>query len=308
MEQGQSKLSDSRLKRIEIVEQYRASAARDFLVRIRTFELSVLTLRRNHDDFERVINSHRPEPRDVFERMRSREWVEDYLVELTRTLHNFVAAAFTLVDNTRVFYRELYEPKNLMPGYQQEIDGRFIKDGLSNFIKDLRQFCQHKQLPLAGLQVGVHAGNTGLSLIWRVRVAQGELMKFAGWSTASKNFIQASGDVVDLQDVTRAYREKVEAFHKWFEEQQREIHKAEYDYLEEVKGKLHDLDAEAATAEGAHDPERDELLADEKPLTDEEIRPVAFQIYLEDGCRGGREKEHWDAAVRRIKERRSLVR
>lgn len=236
---------DERLRRLmnrqDVIDEYRSSVACQTLKRLKTFELTLGVFRKNYEEWENAIHSQEPSnPFEAIRMMSQTGWVEDFLVEITRTFHNFVASAFTLVENTRKFYRELYEPDDKMPMYQQEIERRFVSDELSQFIDNMRQYCQHKRLPLMSVQLGIRLTPQGSETNWGVPLRKRELLDF-NWNARARRFVEAGGRSIDLWDVTRQYRDKVNEFHEWFSDQQRQIHHEEYEYAERVARRLQEL-------------------------------------------------------------------
>jgi len=243
-----------KLKRVELIEEYLASPACALFKRLKVYELGYRIFLTNFDEWQRSINTKCPnDPMALIQMMQDRSWVEPYLVEVTRTLHNFVASALTLVDTTRVVYRDLYEPDNLLPEYQGEIDTRFIKDRTAHFVKDLRQFCQHYRLPLVTAAVGLDLQPHGGHIKWGVPISRKQVEVWSGWSAASKAFITGFEKEIDLEAVAKEYRDKVVAFNAWFEGKQKEVHAAEWAYREEMTNKIKELGSDAetgATADG----------------------------------------------------------
>ena len=161
------------MKRAELIDEYIASPACALFKRLKVHELGHRIFLTNFDEWQRSIDTKCPnDPMALIQMMQDRSWVEPYLVEVTRTLHNFVASALTLVDTTRVVYDELYAPKNTLIEYQDEIDSRFIKDGNAQFIKGLRQFCQHYRLPLVMARVGLNLQPQGGHIQWGVPISR----------------------------------------------------------------------------------------------------------------------------------------
>ncbi len=230
------------LKRQEIIEQYFASPACELFKRLKVYELGYRIFLTNFEEWQRSINKNRPnDPMELIQMMQDRSWVELYLVEVTRTIHNFAASALTLVDTTRVVYHEVYMPKNLLPEYQGEIDARFIKDGTANFIKDLRQFCQHYRLPLVGAKIGVQFDPGGGQVQWGVPISRKQLDVWSRWSKTSRGFIDGFEKEIDLEAVAQDYRDKVVAFNTWFEGKQKEIHAVEWAYRDEMIQKIREF-------------------------------------------------------------------
>lgn len=246
---------EQELKRVELIEEYLASPACELFTRLKVYELGYRIFLTNFDEWQRSIDAKCPnDPMALIQMMQDRSWVEPYLVEVTRTLHNFVASALTLVDTTRVVYRELYEPKKLLPEYQGEIDTRFIKDGTAQFVKDLRQFCQHYRLPLVMARIGLKFEAQGGHIRWGVPISRKQLELWSGWSATSKAFIAGLGKEIDLEAVAKEYKDKVVAFNSWFEGKQKEVHVAEWKFRDESTKKIKELGGEpepSAAAAGA---------------------------------------------------------
>jgi hypothetical protein len=244
---------EKKLRCVELIEEYMASPECALFKRLKVYELGYRIVLTNFDEWQRSIDTKCPyDPMALIRMMQDRSWVEPYLVEVTRTLHNFVASALTLVDTTRVVYRELYEPKKLVPEYQGEIDTRFIKDGTAQLIKDLRQFCQHYRLPLVTARIGLNLEAQSGHIQWGVPISRKQLEVWSGWSATSKGFIAGFEKEIDLEAVAKEYRDKVVAFNTWFEGKQKGIHAAEWAYRDEMTKKIKELSGEAEPSSALH--------------------------------------------------------
>ena len=240
---------EQNLKRAALIEEYLSSAACNLFKRLKVHDLGYRIFLANFDEWQRAIEVKCPkDPIELIQMMQNRSWVEPYLVEVTRTLHNFVASAFTLVDTTRVVYRELYEPNKLLSEYQGELDNRFIKDGTCQFVKDLRQYCQHYRLPLLAVNVGFIVQSQDGLIHWGVPISRKQIEVWTRWSATSKKFIGGFEEEINLEAVMRQYRDKVIAFNSWFEGKQREAHADEWAYREELTKKIKELEGEAEIA------------------------------------------------------------
>lgn len=287
-----------------IREQYLASDACKLIKRLRVFELTVKVFRANYADWQRVINQYRPEsPLAALQMMqRPKPWLEPFLVQLTQVLHNFLASAFTLVDHTRNLYNELYSKNGSIPDYQSRVAADFATDGLAAFIKDLRNFCIHYTLPLVGVRLGIHSNiNTGTTTNWGVPLSSEKLIAWKGWTAASKKYIGTVGETLNLDGVITSYKEKVENFQQWFQEQQRRVHKAEYDFQFATRFES-DRRIELARF---HEVVSVLLEGQTHGFSDEELRSPAHEIY-EDECRlqdrqvDGNDLEHWFRSIGRL--------
>jgi hypothetical protein len=104
------------------------------------------------------------------------------MLEVMCLLHNFVAAAKSLVDHTRVAYRDLYAASGAIPQYQTEVDRRFVNDPLSKFIAGLREMAQHVRLPMVSVQFHLenHAPRGGGVFETQFQLKVADLRRFSG--------------------------------------------------------------------------------------------------------------------------------
>ena len=67
-------------------------------------------------------------------------------IEATRLLHNFSASVLTLIDHTRNFIKELGNQQ--LSEYYGQAKNKLIEHEIVAFMKDLRIYTQHHELPL----------------------------------------------------------------------------------------------------------------------------------------------------------------
>ena len=147
--------------------------------------------------------------------------------EITRLFHNFVAAALSLIDHTRVLYRHLYEPNNQFPEYQRRIDVHFVEDPLTQFVVKLRQMTQHYRLPSIQNHTSMsNINRDGLvgEMSIEMRLTTDGLRQYDGWNTPANRFLESSGEHIDLRSIITDYYAHINEFYEWFDQRQREIH------------------------------------------------------------------------------------
>jgi hypothetical protein len=194
------------------------------LLRLR---LSVDLLRRNYEELTVAVR-YLTSPLVAHEMigLEDRWHRQQAMGEVLQLLHNYVAAVKSLVDHTRRTYGKLYQPTGVLPSYQKEIDERFAKDPLSQFIENLREMSQHVRLP--SIQFSHHFENlpTGGRMTHRLQLSRSDLLEYKQWSRPAKKFLADSGDKIDLLDIVTRHYAHVIAFHEWFREQQTTVHGA----------------------------------------------------------------------------------
>jgi hypothetical protein len=147
--------------------------------------------------------------------------------EVLYRLHDFVTAALSLVDHTRVIHGQLYGPTDLMPDYQIEIDRRFKDDPRTQFVLGLRQMCQHYRLPSLNHQFEAKSIGPGGRAKFRISLAlrKEDLRSFSKWNAHAKAFLRNAPDRIELLELVNAYHRHVSDFNQWFATRQQEIHR-----------------------------------------------------------------------------------
>jgi hypothetical protein len=203
--------------------------------KLRELEFSLFTLDGNYRDFQQVvegISSHSRAHELLY--VRNRDQLSEYLMHIGRLLHNFVAAVQSLVDHTNNLYDKLnvgpnklgIEPKPF-PAYKERIAAEFAEDPLYQFVKYLRHYCQHYQLPAVGLRFSF-APSTG-SETKMIHLSKTGLLGYDKWSAGAKKFLSEQAEEINILEVVTSYRSKVIAFYDWFLRSEREIFSDEID-------------------------------------------------------------------------------
>jgi hypothetical protein len=142
--------------------------------------------------------------------------LEEFLDETKRHLHNYVAAAYSRVDHFRQFVRsEWPEGSPLREEYQQRIDSEFKDAPLHNFIIKLRQLIQHVRLPVSTTREHWEHGG---AWTFQVMLDSADLLRWDDWGPLAREYIQASGRLVDLEQTVSTYSNEILAFDRWVAE------------------------------------------------------------------------------------------
>jgi hypothetical protein len=203
--------------------------------RIMMFELSLRVLKGNFDDLMATIERYRPKTQDDLNR-----WANDQSfrmnqqVDGTRTLHNFVASAFSVVDHTREIYGDMYEGKST--DYENQRSAILDNHGPTQFVLGLRIYIQHCRLPQIVFTTSKRM--TEPKITGGAFLSKSPLLKFKKFNSAAKKFIKASPDVIDVEATCSSYHAQVEEFHNWFKSEQERIHWREFAYIARMEEKF----------------------------------------------------------------------
>lgn len=195
------------------------------LARLSQCEMSFRLLRRNAGELEQLLAFLTEDPRSMeLIGPRGRTEFDQHIEELLFRLHNFVASAQSLVDHTRALYRELHQPDNLFPDYDDEVKRRFAQKPLVQFVQKLRQLAQHVRLPQVSYRLSARQDS---DVTRRILLSKGDLLGFDGWNSASKKYLEGAPDDIDLAMVVEHYVREIVDFQSWLTMRWNEIHSSD---------------------------------------------------------------------------------
>lgn len=128
----------------------------------------------------------------------NREKLSEFLKELSRLLHNYLASFSSFIDHIRVFLRRL-ENQQLNKGYDVEKKKVKIIEK-TQFVKDLRNYSLHIQLAtvrvVLGSIISIEGDRKG-TIKGPLTLNKEDLMKWDGWSDISRKYLE------QFEDATR---------------------------------------------------------------------------------------------------------
>ena len=145
--------------------------------------------------------------------------------EAARLLHNYVAAAFSLVDSTRAFVEEHYAGTALMEEYRERVRRDFAEAPLHRFLQRLRAFTLHHRLPPTKAQTKFKRRDDG-GQEWEngFWLNVGRLRERGEWTGKAREYLDSLGEEARLDDIIDAYRPVVQGFHGWLRDRILEEH------------------------------------------------------------------------------------
>lgn len=196
--------------------------------------------------------------------------------EVSRRIHNFVAAAKTLVDHTRVFIEGHYDQSDFLREYNAEVKRRFSENQMAKFVHDLRNYMLHKGLPNSAMFVEYSRNpeqpDQPARLTTGVRLSAKDLREWNGWTAPARAYLCTVKGELEIENIVRAYLSHVEEFQSWLRERFNEIHSDDI-------SKLQLLHEELASSEGEIEELREEGGVEEDVARDTaKVDPDSFSI------------------------------
>lgn len=228
-----------RARWVELVEQDQTAASTRFVLDLNWLDAARYVLDRNFVEVVQISDA--TENNVAFILKASRREENAFHREFVRRFHNYVAAAKTMVDNTRAV-RTRWET----PAFRQLCDERIhaVRDQtVVRFVQELRNAMHHSRLPQIHRVTTfepVPPGPNTVNPRLRLMVSTAALRAMHDWSRQARSYIgqAADHDNVDMTIAAKRYHEVVDAFHDWFVE---EIKRARKDLLDDFDARRTEL-------------------------------------------------------------------
>ena len=158
-------------------------------------------------------------------------------MEVMRHFHNFLAAAKSLIDHTRLFIDEFYANAPLKQAYEQKVQADLAVDPLFKFVQDLRNYMLHRALPPGSITLSaVRLDETDKSEITTtVDLDKQGLLKWQNWTKPSRKYLSQAPDHIRISDICTPYGKAVVEFYNWFDAKLHKHHEADIEEFESLR-------------------------------------------------------------------------
>lgn len=143
---------------------------------------------------------------------------EALLREISRLLHNFLAAASTLVDHTRKTMTAYASVPEVQASYNQKKQA-LVESPLQIFVKDLRNYTLHKQLPVAGITTTFTRDpqSDSFTVCAEVYLDSAQLNDWPKWTSLAQQYLSAAPPQLSVRTVVNDYYDLVTTLYTWLE-------------------------------------------------------------------------------------------
>lgn len=212
------------------------SSGMDYLNRQKIHHFSYNIFIGNYEELKKVIKIIE-NPNLLNEMMcdKNRKEMGDPLhMDLNRHFHNYLAAAKSLIDHTRVFMKSYYMDTPFKSEFDKKIKNEFADNPLSRFIQDLRNYMLHRGLNSSvSMSVTKIDGTNNFHAESTANLKKSELLEWDRWSKQGKLYLTKCEDKITISTFCIRYGERVKNLYSWFEKELYDHHSE--DYLELVK-------------------------------------------------------------------------
>jgi hypothetical protein len=214
------------------------SKENDSIIRFKLFKNSYKVFSLNYKEFEKQLKKH--ETIDLNELLKTKNGMKKlgkYQIEITRCLHNFLASALTLIDNSRVQISKI-DSVSFQDEYKKNIESFFTNNPTSIFVKDLRRFAQHYKMPQVSTSTHYSTENFfDLKVETKLFITTYHLKGF-DWSSQSKKRIEQNPKGIEIKGILDEYFCLVSEFQKWFEKRLKQHLDKEFSFISKQEKEL----------------------------------------------------------------------
>ena len=180
---------------------------------------------------------NRKEVRTKIWAIKNRDKLNLFQKEIICLFHNYLAAAKSLVEHTRIVARELYEGKEFFNEYNLRVKNTFGDSALSHFVQDFRNYILHASIP----QIMARLSSNGSEETNSMLLDLSRLKTWDRWSPKGRDYLNGLEKNVNLYEVITAYCSLVNDFYNWFLARQEELHITEFTQLRKLREEYNKL-------------------------------------------------------------------
>lgn len=165
-----------------------------------------------------------------------------FLADVIRCLHNFLASAKSLVDHSRNLMEDVYADHPLLTEYQERVRREMGSSGLVQFVHDLRNYILHKGIPIIQESLTIRPGEKP---VFSVALDLSRMRDWSKWSHGAREYIDSLPDHVRLAEVVEPYLEQIVFFHQWLTNRRLEVDRPAMENLRELQRQLRQICTES---------------------------------------------------------------
>lgn len=196
--------------------------------KLQNLDTTITILNRNYSALVQ-LNEYLPNNMNIMA-LKNRDKLQNFQIEFSRHLHNYLASVKTVIDQTRTFKKHL-NLEGVFESKYTEKGKEFLSSDSITFIQQLREYIQHYDLLPTGVEIKVNkTDGEKVTLI----VSTKDITGFSRWNAKSKRFLERNPENIDIIKHLKDYQNNIHLFYKWFYEEVQHVFIKELDELEKL--------------------------------------------------------------------------
>lgn len=173
---------------------------------------------------------------EMFQNTRPPHVRELVQAQVDQRLHNYVASTSSLIDHSRRLMAK-YAGTTLLAEYDNR-RSTISTSPEAVFIRDLRNFTQHRELPFIGHTVSMNPSKGTSFATTKFELSTAILAEWGGWTAPAKQLLGSAGATVVLREVMQRHLDLVEDLYAWLFAQAQTYHRFEYTLADDLRGEF----------------------------------------------------------------------
>ena len=239
---GEKKVDNNKNKLIDLYKIREKLEGTRICIMILCLADSQFIFNKNYQELSKAIGEYEKNWLTLMA-VKNRQKFEGYMRELKRLFHNYVLSIFSLIEHTQAFLKELNNSK-LNNAYKIKLE-KLQRNKCVYFVKDLRHYTQHKELPMVTAHISATRPTTNVEFEFKqnLLLMKKNLLRWKSWKENSKRYIsQYKGDI-DLKVVISEYNTLVTKFYNWLYKRVLKLYSKELKELAKIELKIKRLES-----------------------------------------------------------------
>ncbi len=160
--------------------------------------------------------------------------------EANRIIHNYVCGLSTYIDHCRNFMKEHYANTDFMERYEARVKTTFVESGLCTFVRQLRNYITHKDLPQSSMSL---SGSNQPNVEWKSGISfdRDDFLNWDRWNSKSREYLSDLEEKISLSEIFLPHIQIMKDFEQWFVYEFEDYHKAAFDELSRLASEYEEL-------------------------------------------------------------------
>jgi hypothetical protein len=212
---------------------------------IRSMQASLGLVGRNYKELVQTLESFQEEKATLMLHDITKKDALHEAFEIIQTrLHNFLAAAFSLVEHMRRHRNHLYADHEFDKKIGEELRRRILGRPHHKLAQGLRNYCLHLSLPPIASRVRIGRDHADAPLQFSesvFHIPSDALLSWDGWKPEARAELRRMPDGIALLPFATEYFQQIECFYTWLWGRQGDLHKAQLDATNALRDKARSM-------------------------------------------------------------------
>ncbi len=225
----------------KLINEIEQSEGERILREILNMQASLRLVKRNYQELVQTINAFQQEKAIIIlHDITKRDVLNEVFEVILTRLHNFLAAAFSLIDHMRRHRKHLYASHAFNKEIDTKVHDLILSKPHHKVAQGLRKYCLHVSLPPIASRTLIERDQLKEPLKFKESIFYiplHSLLSWDGWSPGAKVELKNMPNGLAILPFATEYFKQLEGFYTWLWGRQSELHKIQINETNNLKDK-----------------------------------------------------------------------